>query len=504
MMSEQKHFASQREEACRQANRLFSYLMVAQYVALVATSIWISPTTWAGESSSLHMHVILAVVLGGLITLFPVALARFRPSDILTGHVFAGGQMLVSALLIHLLGGRLEAHFHIFGSLAFLMSYRNYGVIITATAVIAVEHGLRNWFMPFSVFGIDTPSLWRVIEHAGWVIFEDIVLIFMIHQSLHTMRENSAKTIANETLTAKLRSDVARLETAVGRAAGGDLTNGDPYELETAELTALRSSVDAMVLDLRGIIGEINNESALVQSESGEVTEVSKSVANRMQTQQTAVHKIETAAESLMSTIEDISRFAEQLARTSGTAASLAQSGLESMRRSDESIAAMESDSSRIRTGLLEIREIAEQTNLLALNATIEAARAGDMGRGFAVVASEVKSLSELCNASATRIESLVVASGESIQKSIQCSRETSDQFVEIIDAVQNVSDEITNVETIAKRQRSVATEVCDATHALAATCDQTVQVSDQIQERCHSVHESSRRLGEKVHHFKL
>lgn len=126
------------------------------------------------------MHVILAVVLGGLITLFPVALARFRPSDILTGHVFADGQMLVSALLIHLLGGRLEAHFDIFGSLAFLMSYRNDGVIITATAVIAVEHGLRNWFMPFSVFGIDTPSLWRVIEHAGWVIFEDIVLILKI------------------------------------------------------------------------------------------------------------------------------------------------------------------------------------------------------------------------------------------------------------------------------------------------------------------------------------
>jgi len=42
---------------------------------------------------------------------------------------------LTSALLIHLSGGRIETHFHIFGSLAFLSFYRDWRVLITATAI---------------------------------------------------------------------------------------------------------------------------------------------------------------------------------------------------------------------------------------------------------------------------------------------------------------------------------------------------------------------------------
>ena len=41
----------------------------------------------------------------------------------MTRHVIAISQMLTSALLIHLSGGRIETHFHVFGSLAFLAFY---------------------------------------------------------------------------------------------------------------------------------------------------------------------------------------------------------------------------------------------------------------------------------------------------------------------------------------------------------------------------------------------
>ena len=42
-----------------------------------------------------------------------------KSSRPLTRHVVAIAQMLMSALLIHLTGGRIETHFHVFGSLAF-------------------------------------------------------------------------------------------------------------------------------------------------------------------------------------------------------------------------------------------------------------------------------------------------------------------------------------------------------------------------------------------------
>ena len=45
--------------------------------------------------------------------------------------------MLMGALLIHLSGGRIETHFHVFGSLAFLALYRDWRVLVTASAVVA-------------------------------------------------------------------------------------------------------------------------------------------------------------------------------------------------------------------------------------------------------------------------------------------------------------------------------------------------------------------------------
>ena len=49
--------------------------------------------------------------------------------------------MLMSGLLIDLTGGRIETHFHIFGALAFLSFYRDWRVLVTASAVVAAEMG---------------------------------------------------------------------------------------------------------------------------------------------------------------------------------------------------------------------------------------------------------------------------------------------------------------------------------------------------------------------------
>jgi len=74
-------------------------------------------------------------------------------------------------------GGRIETHFHVFGSLAFLAFYRDWRVLVPATIVVAADHALRGIFYPQSVFGILTASPWRWVEHACWVIFEDVILV---------------------------------------------------------------------------------------------------------------------------------------------------------------------------------------------------------------------------------------------------------------------------------------------------------------------------------------
>ncbi len=169
-------FAAQRLAVFCRTDRLFAGLMLFQWVAGIVTAVWISPLTWRGTASQVHPHVWAALILGGLISGFPIWLAITRPGRASTRYAIAVGQMLMSALLIHLTGGRIETHFHVFGSLAFLAFYRDWTVLIPATLVTAGDHFLRGVYWPQSVYGVLTTSPWRWLEHAGWVTFEDVFL----------------------------------------------------------------------------------------------------------------------------------------------------------------------------------------------------------------------------------------------------------------------------------------------------------------------------------------
>src|ERR1041385_1885728 len=122
---------------CDQTSRLFAGLFLVQWIAGIIVAIFVSPRTWTGGESQIHPHVWLAVFLGAAIQSIPFFLAIRMPRAAVTRHAVAVGQMFMSALLIHLSGGRIETHFHVFGSLAFLAFYRDYRVLLSATAVIA-------------------------------------------------------------------------------------------------------------------------------------------------------------------------------------------------------------------------------------------------------------------------------------------------------------------------------------------------------------------------------
>lgn len=180
--------AAENERICTVGtDRLFVRIMLLQWAAAIGAAIWLSPRAWVGATSSVHLHVWAALFLGGVITLFPVALAYFCPGERSTRHVVALGQMLMSALLIHLTGGRLETHFHIFGSLALLAFYRDWRVLATASLVVVLHHLGWGTFWPQSVYGVLSVSPWRWLEHAGWVLFENAFLIIAIRQSRREM-----------------------------------------------------------------------------------------------------------------------------------------------------------------------------------------------------------------------------------------------------------------------------------------------------------------------------
>lgn len=194
----------------KQTDRLFAMLITLQWIAGIAVAIWLSPLAWEGLQSHVHPHVWTAIFLGGLIASLPIKLAVTRPGETSTRMVIAVGQMMQSALLIHLSGGRIETHFHIFGSLAFLSFYRDWRVLVPATIVVALDHALRGMFWPQSIFGIASAEPWRWMEHAGWVIFEDIFLVWSCVRGAKELALLAHRQAELEATNDRVEAEVAR------------------------------------------------------------------------------------------------------------------------------------------------------------------------------------------------------------------------------------------------------------------------------------------------------
>jgi signal transduction histidine kinase/CheY-like chemotaxis protein len=153
------------DSIARKIDHWFAGLLIFEWFLSVIVALECSPLGW------------MAALLGGLIVGLPLLLILTRPGATLTRHTVAVAQVLAAALLNHLSGGCIETHFLLFGSLAFLACYRDWRVLLTASAVVVADHFLRGHFWPQSVYGTASSAEWRWLEHAGWVAFLDLFLI---------------------------------------------------------------------------------------------------------------------------------------------------------------------------------------------------------------------------------------------------------------------------------------------------------------------------------------
>ncbi|MEM7228790.1 MAG: ATP-binding protein [Planctomycetota bacterium] len=235
-------FESELDKSRRHADRMFAVLMAIQFVGAVVAVLVLSPRTWIGAQSAVHVHVWATIGLGAVLALLPLVLVLTRPGAPITRFVIAFAQTMFSALLIHVTGGRIETHFHVFGSLAFLAFYRDYRVLAIATFVTAADHFVRGMYFPQSVFGVADAAMFRWVEHTGWVAFEVIFLSLSIHQSRRQVMLTALRS-------AELEASGERIETLL--------------QDQTRELDSYLAGVDAativVVTDLDGTITSVND-----------------------------------------------------------------------------------------------------------------------------------------------------------------------------------------------------------------------------------------------------
>ena len=263
-------FGAYEDKVYRRTDRLFFILLIVQWLVGILFACVVSPRAWSGAISSMHPHVYAAVLLGGMCCLFPLFLIWKMPGQAVTRHAVAIGQVCFSSLLIHLTGGRIETHFHVFGSLAFLACYRDWKVLPTATVIVAVDHLLRGLWYPESVYGVVFSTPWRTLEHAGWVIFEDVVLVWSCFVARREMRniceQQFQKQEFLDTLENRVQERTRDLESEIveRKRAEGELKEMTTQLVDASRQAGMAEVATGVLHNVGNVLNSVNVSATLI------------------------------------------------------------------------------------------------------------------------------------------------------------------------------------------------------------------------------------------------
>ena len=440
-------------------DRTFGVLLAVEWIAGIVVALWVSPVTWEGAQPLTHTHVWLSVVLGGLIVLPPLLLVVFKPGQSLTRYAVAVGQMLVSSLLIHLTGGRIETHFHIFGSLSFLAFYRDWKVLGFAVTVTTVDHLIRGSMFPLSVYGVAQASPWRTLEHAGWVVFQSGFLIQACRISRREMESRARQTARLELLHERSRLAERAMLELVSSVSIGDLTAKlGPGGNKAAG--ALGNGLEGMVDNLSRLVRQVQTLGGSVSQTTGQLDIGIRDHVESMNQQAMLFLDLSGSAHQISESLDHLAHSVKEIEGVAGQTADLASQSQQSLTSMDRTMSDMASDSSdiaarlavlnekasNISSVLTTINKVADQTNLLSLNASIEAEKAGESGRGFAVVALEIRRLADQTAVATLDVENMI----NQMQTAVVAGVRGMDSFV------QRVKDGATEVAQVGEQLRKI------------------------------------------------
>lgn len=250
------------------------------------------------------------------------------------------------------------------------------------------------------------------------------------------------------------------------------------------ELILLAAGFNQFTEKLRNMVDGLRDLANDALSQSSNTSQAAQDIKAKVNMQHMEIDSVVTAINELSATASEVARSSESAATTTNetnlkvkesergivAASQSVETMTDHVNSAKESIGAVSERSNDITHILDVIRSIAEQTNLLALNAAIEAARAGEQGRGFAVVADEVRSLAsktqDLTNEISQLIDNLKNEVGKSesiIDKSVSQASEAMEhcataasQMGEMVNELALISNEVTQIATVAEEQSAV------------------------------------------------
>lgn len=298
---------------------------------------------------------------------------------------------------------------------------------------------------------------------------------------------------------------VREISVEVKAIAQGDLTrNGDDITDFLGDFSELKTSLLYILKRFNSTLTEISNLAEQVSSNSSEVENASKSLADGATEQAGVIEELNATIDTVVDMAEDTAKETQNASARVKASANKANEEKEKMNELLTEMEHITEISKEIGNIITDIEDIASQTNLLSLNASIEAARAGEAGKGFAVVADQIGKLAADSAKSAVNTRDLIDKTLVEIEKGNTITRTTADAFNQIITDMESFAELAENTMEKANSQAESLEQIGQGIEQLSGVVQGNAASSEENTAISINLAEEAAKMHDRVNIFKL
>ena len=298
---------------------------------------------------------------------------------------------------------------------------------------------------------------------------------------------------------------VSEISVEVKAIAQGNLTrNGDDITDFLGDFSELKTSLLYILKRFNSTLTEISNLAEQVSSNSSEVENASKSLADGATEQAGVIEELNATIDTVVDMAEDTAKETQNASARVKASANKANEEKEKMNELLTEMEHITEISKEIGNIITDIEDIASQTNLLSLNASIEAARAGEAGKGFAVVADQIGKLAADSAKSAVNTRDLIDKTLVEIEKGNMITRTTAESFNQIIADMESFAEIAQNTMEKANSQAESLEQIGQGIEQLSGVVQGNAASSEENTAISINLAEGAAKMHDRVNIFKL
>ena len=298
---------------------------------------------------------------------------------------------------------------------------------------------------------------------------------------------------------------VREISVEVKAIAQGDLTrNGDDITDFLGDFSELKTPLLYILKRFNSTLTEISNLAEQVSSNSSEVENASKSLADGATEQAGVIEELNATIDTVVDMAEDTAKETQNASARVKASANKANEEKEKMNELLTEMEHITEISKEIGNIITDIEDIASQTNLLSLNASIEAARAGEAGKGFAVVADQIGKLAADSAKSAVNTRELIDKTLVEIEKGNTITRTTAESFNQIITDMESFAELAENTMEKANSQAESLEQIGQGIEQLSGVVQGNAASSEENTAISINLAEGAAKMHDRVNIFKL